>query len=129
MDFENLIRFLIHDEYSKELFDLLRFSNLEEVTRIKLVILSFKITLECEAMTLGLKLFSLYEKELLENQLQLQTSLIKTFKETPFLLEFKLFFLSKLLSKMKLNIVEQILKNIEAHFFPNPRKKSSLLIY
>ena len=98
MDFENLIRFLIHDEYSKELFELLRFSNLEEVTRIKLVILSFKITLECEAMTLGLKLFSLYEKELLENQLQLQTSLIKTFKETPFLLEFKLFFLSKLLS-------------------------------
>ena len=61
MDFENLIRFLVVDGYTDELFELLSFTKLNEDIRTKIILVAFQVIIELEAMTLGMKLFSLYE--------------------------------------------------------------------
>ena len=61
MDFENLIRFLVVDGYTDELFELLSFTKLNEDIRTKIILVAFQVIIELEEMTLGMKLFSLYE--------------------------------------------------------------------
>jgi hypothetical protein len=129
MDFENLIRFFVVEGFTQELFEFISSTELEEVTRTNVILISFQIIMESEALTLGLKLFSLYEQQLVRNHASPIKALINSFRASPFLLEFKFFFLDKLLSKMNFNQVEEILVLIESHFFPGLTGKSSLLVY
>ena len=129
MDFENLFRFFVHEGYHEKLFELIGSKDLTKFTQDKIIVISFQVMMNFEAMMLGVKLFGLYEKQLINNHTQPISALINSFKSSPFLLEFKLYFLSKLLSKMNFNQIEQILIVIESHFFPGLSKKSSLLIY
>jgi hypothetical protein len=129
MDFENLIRFFVVEGFTQELFEFICSTELREVTRTNVILITFQMIMESEAVTLGLKLFSLYEEQLVQNHASPITVLINSFRASPFLLEFKFFFLDKLLSKMNFSQVEKILVSIESHFFPGLTGKSSLLVY
>ncbi len=62
MDFENLIRFFVVEGFTQELFEFISSTELGEVTRTNVILITFQMIMESEAVTLGLKLFSLYEE-------------------------------------------------------------------
>lgn len=64
MDFENLIRFFVQEDFVQELFELISSTDLEEVTRTNVILIAFQVMMETEAVTQGLKLFSLYKVQI-----------------------------------------------------------------
>jgi hypothetical protein len=79
-------------------------------------------------MSVAMKLWDLYEDILLSYPSSVD-SLILAFKASPFLLEFKFFFLDKLFKNIRSEHFEEIVQQIENYLGSECEASQSLLIY
>ena len=81
-----------------------------------------------ELMSVAIKLWNLYEDILLQNPSSID-SLILAFKASPFLLEFKLYFLDKLFKNISSEYFEEIVQQIELYLSPECETSQSLIVH
>lgn len=81
-----------------------------------------------ELMSVAIKLWDLYGDILLPNPSSID-SLILAFKASPFLLEFKLYFLDKLFQNISSEYFEEIVQQVESYLPPECEASQSLLVH
>lgn len=70
-----------------------------------------------EDVCLAIELWDRYTDELQEELQEVVSCLQLIFQKTPFLLEFKLYFLDKVMNRMNYSQLDLIISEIEAFFF------------
>jgi hypothetical protein len=73
--------------------------------------------LKREDVCLAIELWDRYTDELQEELQEVVSCLQLIFQKTPFLLEFKLYFLDKVMNRMNYSQLDLIISEIEAFFF------------
>ena len=93
---------------------------------MKTVLCSFNESIMAESFFLAINLWNKYERYLQQDMHKVCETITKSLQMSAFMLEFKLFFLSKLVGKMTYKEMEKILHIIEDYFFPTEKKESLL---
>ena len=78
---------------------------------------------------LAIELWQRFDQQLLNSSVELCKSLVHAFSSSPFLLEYKLYFLEKAYTKMNFKQMDQIITQLERHIFPHGSDHTSLLVF
>lgn len=129
INFGEVVGFLIREKLKSDLFMLILNSKLTAKTRDKIAIISLYLVIKYEDFAFAIELWQRFEQQLLNSSEELCKSLVHAFGGSPFLLEYKLYFLDKAFIKMNFKQMDQIITELERDIFPQGSDPTSLLLF
>ena len=129
INFGEVVGFLIREKLKSDLFMLILNSKLTAKTRDKIAIISLYLVIKDEDFAFAIELWQRFDQQLLNSSEELCKSLVYAFGGSPFLLEYKLYFLDKAFIKMNFKQMDQIITELERDIFPQGSDPTSLLLF